>query len=57
MTLKGPRGNSFTITAGQDVRNLSQVEVGDKVLLDIVEVVDIQVLLQMKLSPFLQQVF
>ena len=43
VTLKGPRGNSYTITAGPEVRNLSQVEVGDTVMLEVIEAVAIQV--------------
>jgi len=31
VTLKGPEGNLFTVQAGEEVRNLPQVEVGDRV--------------------------
>jgi hypothetical protein len=31
VTLKGPKGNSVTFKAGDDVRNLAQVNVGDEV--------------------------
>jgi hypothetical protein len=31
VTLKGPKGNVFDITAGEEVRNLPQVKVGDEV--------------------------
>lgn len=31
VTLKGPKGNLFDITAGDEVRNLAQVKVGDLV--------------------------
>lgn len=32
VTLKGPEGNLFTVQAGGEVRNLPQVEVGDRVV-------------------------
>jgi hypothetical protein len=31
VTLRGPEGNVFTVQAGEEVRNLPQVEVGDRV--------------------------
>jgi Cu/Ag efflux protein CusF len=31
VTLRGPEGNTVTITAGEEVRNLPQVKVGDRV--------------------------
>ena len=31
VTLKGPKGNSVTFKAGEEVRNLAQVQVGDEV--------------------------
>jgi len=37
VTLKGPSGNMVTVMAGEKVRNLPQVQVGDKVMLDYVE--------------------
>ena len=51
VTLKGPRGNSYTITAGKEVRNLSQVEVGDTIMLEIIEAVEIQVLAADEAEP------
>ena len=32
VTLGGPEGNLFTVKAGEEVRNLPQVEVGDRVM-------------------------
>jgi hypothetical protein len=32
VTLRGPQGNTVTITAGEEVRNLPQVRVGDRVV-------------------------
>lgn len=43
VTLKGPEGNTITIEADERVKNLAQVEVGDKVTVDYVEAVTIQV--------------
>ncbi|MFW2366377.1 MAG: hypothetical protein ACN4GW_08165 [Desulforhopalus sp.] len=43
VTLKGPEGNLVTIEADERVKNLAQVEVGDKVTVDYVEAVTIQV--------------
>jgi Cu/Ag efflux protein CusF len=37
VTLKGPKGNVFMLTAGPDVRNLEQVKVGDKVVVGYLE--------------------
>jgi hypothetical protein len=37
VTLKGPKGNLNTITAGPDVRNFDQVKVGDMVTVKYVE--------------------
>jgi Cu/Ag efflux protein CusF len=37
VTLKGPKGNSFVLTAGPDVRNLEQVKVGDLVAVGYME--------------------
>lgn len=51
VTLKGPRGKSYTLTAGDEVRNFSQVEVGDKVVLEIIEAVEIQVFAADKAEP------
>ena len=43
VTLKGPKGNSYTINVGEEARNFKQVEVGDTVTLQIVEAINIQV--------------
>ena len=37
VTLKGPEGNEVTLTAGPEVRNLAQVEVGDEVVINYYE--------------------
>lgn len=37
VTIKGPKGNSVTVKASDEVINLPQVRVGDKVMLDYVE--------------------
>jgi hypothetical protein len=37
VTIKGPEGNSVIVKAGEEVINLPQVKVGDKVVLDYVE--------------------
>jgi Cu/Ag efflux protein CusF len=37
VTLKGPRGRVFPLTLGPDVRNLDQVKVGDRVVVQYVE--------------------
>jgi Cu/Ag efflux protein CusF len=37
VTIKGPKGNVKTVTAGPDVRNFDQVKVGDQVTLQYVE--------------------
>lgn len=44
VTLKGSSGEMVTITASPDVRNLAQVEAGDRVLAEVYEEVTIQVL-------------
>jgi hypothetical protein len=44
VTLKGSGGEVVTITASPDVRNLAQVEVGDRVLAEVYEEVTIEVL-------------
>ncbi len=43
VTLKGPKGNTFTFKAGEEVRNLPQVNVGDQVLAKYYESVAIEV--------------
>lgn len=44
VTLQDASGESFTFIASDEVRNLAQVEVGDKLLVEYMEAVDIQVL-------------
>lgn len=44
VTLKGSGGETVTITARPEVRNLSQVAVGDRVLAEVYEEVTIQVM-------------
>jgi len=43
VTLKGPKGNSFTFKAGEEVRNLPQVKVGDQVVAKYYESIAIEV--------------
>lgn len=44
VTLQDASGESVTIIAGPEVQNLAQVEVGDKLMLEYLEAVSIQVL-------------
>jgi len=44
VTLKGPEGNTLTFIAGDDVRNLDQVNVGDTVMAQYEQSLDIEVL-------------
>ena len=44
VTLKGPQGNSITFKAGEEVRNLPQVKVGDLVNVGYYESLDVRVL-------------
>ena len=44
VTLKGSSGEVVTITASPDVRNLAQVEAGDRVLAEVYEEVTIEVM-------------
>jgi len=44
VTLKGPKGNSVTFKAGEEVRNLAQVKVGDEVKFAYYESVAVRVL-------------
>ncbi|MEN8174588.1 MAG: hypothetical protein ABFS23_02410 [Pseudomonadota bacterium] len=37
VTLKGPEGNTVDITAGDEVRNFDQIDVGDKVVVEYYE--------------------
>ena len=50
VTLKGPEGNSITFKAGEEVRNLAQVKVGDEVKLAYYESLAVRVL--KKEEPF-----
>ena len=43
ITLQGPEGNSFTFKVDDRVKNLAQVKVGDKVVVDYLESMAIQV--------------
>jgi hypothetical protein len=43
VTLRDPEGNLFTVQAGEEVRNLPQVEVGDRVVVRYYEAVAAQV--------------
>lgn len=43
VTLEDAEGESITIIAGEEVRNLAQVEVGDKVMLEYLEAISIDV--------------
>ncbi len=42
VTLRGPQGNLFTVEAGEEVRNLPQVEVGDRVIVRYYEAIAAQ---------------
>ena len=44
VTLKGADGETVTITAGEEVKNLDQVDVGDKVDVEYVEMVAMEVM-------------
>jgi len=39
VTLKGPEGKLFTVEAGEEVRNLPQVQVGDRVVVSYYEAI------------------
>jgi hypothetical protein len=39
VTLRGPDGNLFTVEAGEEVRNLPQVQVGDRVVVQYYEAI------------------
>src|SRR5262245_4319519 len=43
VTLRGDEGNELSLVASDDVRNLDQVKVGDRVAVDYTESVSIQV--------------
>jgi Cu/Ag efflux protein CusF len=43
VTLKGPKGNTFTFKAGEEVRNLPQVKKGDQVVAKYYEAIAIEV--------------
>jgi hypothetical protein len=42
VTLKGPEGNTFTVQAGPEVRNFSQIKVGDQVVARYVEALTLE---------------
>jgi len=42
VTLKGPKGNEMTVTAGPDVKNFDQLKVGDQVDMQYVEALTLQ---------------
>jgi hypothetical protein len=44
VTLENAAGESITVVAGEEVRNFAQIEVGDKLTIDYMEAVEIQVL-------------
>lgn len=44
VTLKGPKGKIFDLTAGDEVRNLAQVKVGDKVKVKYYQSLAVQVM-------------
>jgi hypothetical protein len=43
VTLRGPKGNLFTVQADEEVRNLPQVEVGDRVVVRYHEAIAAQI--------------
>ncbi len=43
ITLRGPRGNTVTLRVGDNVRNLDRIKVGDMVVTEYTESVDIAV--------------
>jgi hypothetical protein len=42
VTLKGPKGNELTVTAGPDVKNFDRMKVGDRVNAEYVEALTLQ---------------
>jgi hypothetical protein len=44
VTVRGPRGNTITFTASDDVRNLAQVDPGDLIDAEYLESLDVEVL-------------
>lgn len=42
VTLKGPKGNVFDVTVGEEVKNLSQVDVGDNVVVNYYQALTLQ---------------
>lgn len=51
VTLKGPDGNSVKIEVDEQVKNLPQVEVGDRVIIEYIEAVSIQVFAPGEVEP------
>jgi Cu/Ag efflux protein CusF len=42
ITLKGPKGNEMSMTAGPEVKNIDQIQVGDQVTLEYIEALSLQ---------------
>ncbi len=42
ITLKGPQGNEITVTAGPDVKNFAQMKVGDRVDVEYIEALTLE---------------
>jgi hypothetical protein len=42
VTLKGPKGNTFVVNAGPEVRNFDQIKVGDQVVVRYVEALTLE---------------
>ena len=51
ITLQGPQGNSRTITASEEAKNLDQIEVGDKVNVEYVQHMSIEVIANDGMEP------
>ena len=51
VTLLGPEGNEITFTAGEEARNLDQVDVGDIVAAEYVETVSVEVVANEGFEP------
>lgn len=51
VTLKGPKGNEVTFKAGEEVRNLAQVQVGDEVKFAYYEGLAVRVLKEGEAAP------
>jgi Cu/Ag efflux protein CusF len=51
VTLKGPKGNVVTITVGEQVKNLPQVQVGDQVVVKYYEAIAFRIVPQGEATP------